>query len=334
VILLAAAAALALAAVALFSAFEAALASLSRIRLRYWVGKRLSGAPREELLERPERLITTTFVGANLARVALGAAASALLLAAARWPAEHPVGGALAVVALLIVPAVVVGEVLPRAAVAENPARLLPLLVGSGRLLAVLFRPYTLLVEGAAALVFRALRLPRGGDRAFTRDSVEALLREGEREGVVEAHEREIIGGVLSLGDTTVGEVMTPREQVVTVSLGERRETLARRIWETGFSRFPVVDGSPENVVGIVHAVDVLIARDAERLRLRPTLFVPASTPGHELLYAMRRQRTQLAVVLDDAGAFAGIVTMEDLVEELVGEIRDEHDVDEGAAGG
>lgn len=333
-ILLWTAAALALAAVALFSAFEAALASLSRIRLRYWVGKQLSGSPREELLERPERLITTTFVGANLARVALGAASSALLLGTARWPAEHPVAGAAAVMALVIIPAVVLGEVLPRAAVAENPARLLPLLVGSGRVLAVLFRPYTLLVEAVAVLVFRALGLPRAAERAFTRDSVEGLLREGEREGVVERHEREIIGGVLSLADTTVGEVMTPRDQVVTVRLGERRETLAKRIWETGFSRFPVTDGSPENVVGLVHAVDVLMARDGERLRLRPTLFVPASTPGHELLYAMRRQRIQLAVVLDEAGAFAGIVTMEDLVEELVGEIRDEHDVDETAAHG
>ena len=321
--------ALALLGLALFSAFEAALTSLSRIRLRQWVGKRLGGgAPGEELLERPQRLLTMTFVGSNLARVAVGIEATLLLARGFEFPDARPLLGALAVVALVTPPALLVGEVLPRAVVRENPGRLLPALVLGGRVFAVLFAPYVALMNGLAALLFRALGIPRpAAETAFNRDSIEALLREGEREGLVEPHEREIIGGIFSFGEKRVGEVMTPRSEIVAVRLGTPREALARRIWETGYSRFPVFDGSPDNVVGIVHAVDVLKARAGERLRLRPTLFVPADAPCDEVLYTMRRQRRQLAIVVDERGGVAGVVTMEDLVEELVGEIRDEHDV-------
>ena len=319
--------ALSLAALALFSACEAALTSLTRIRLRHWAGKQISGRAAQELLERPGRLIMTLFVGANLATVCLGVSATLLL---ARWLGfvqTSPVPGALAAAALATLPAVLLGEVLPRAIVREYPGALLPGLVAGGRLLSYLFWPYILVMNAAAALLFRVLGIPpRAQERAFTRGSIESLLREGEREGVVDRHEREIIGGIFAFGETPVREVMTPRPDVVAVQLGSSREALARLIWETGYSRFPVTDGSPENIVGIIHAVDVLKARDGERLRPRPTLFVPETITCEKLLYAMRRQRIQLAVAVDEYGGVAGIVTLEDLVEELVGEIRDEHD--------
>jgi CBS domain containing-hemolysin-like protein len=201
--------------------------------------------------------------------------------------------------------------------------------------LSVLFWPYTTLLYAVTRVLFRALGIPlRPDERSFTATSLETLLREGEREGLVDPHEREIIGGIFAFGETPVREVMTPRTDVVSIRLGASRRELAQRIWETGFSRFPVADGSPDNVVGIVHAVDVLKAREGERLRVRPTLFVPETMTCDELLYAMRRQRIQLALVVDEYGGIAGIVTMEDLVEELVGEIRDEHDRETPAADG
>ncbi|MFN2431779.1 MAG: hemolysin family protein [Gemmatimonadota bacterium] len=327
--------AVALAALALFSAYEAALTSLSRIRLRHWVGKQLGGSPAEELLLRPQRLVTMAFVGTNLAKVALGVLAAELLLRRAPFAVERPALAVLAAVALVAFPAVLLGEVLPRTIVRESPGRVLPALFRAGPFLGWLFWPYTALTSAVASGLFAVLRVPRTGDaRSHTRDSVEALLREGEREGLVEPHERQIIRDIFSLGETPVRRVMTPRTRMVAVRLGTPRAELARRIWETGFSRFPVVDGAPDNVVGLVHAVDVLKARDGERLRLRPTLFVPETTTCSDLLYAMRRQRIQLAVAVDEYGGVAGIVTMEDLVEELVGEILDEHDVDEGTPAG
>jgi putative hemolysin len=323
------AASLFLAALALFTAFKAALTSLSRFRLRHWVGKQISGTSAEELLARPQQLLTTAFVGSNLSRIGLGTAATLLVVQSFPFAQRSPLLGALTAVALVTPPAVLAGEVLPRAVVRAQPGRLLTALVLAGRFFTVLFWPYVALMNGTAGLLYRALRIPPPPqERSFSRDSIDVLLREGEREGLVEPHEREIIGGIFTFGEKPVREVMTPRASVTTVRAGSSRESLARLIWETGFSRFPVIDGSPDNIVGIVHAVDVVKARDGERLRLRPTLFVPESTSCAELLYDMRRQRIQLAVVVDVQGDTAGIVTMEDLVEELVGEIADEHDVE------
>jgi len=325
--LLWAAAGASLLALALFSACEAALTSMGRIRLRQWVGRQITGVPGKELLERPHRLGTMVFVGSNLAIVCLAVAATSLLAGAFGFVAGAPLLGTLAAVAVVAPPAVLIGDVLPRTVVREHPGRLLPALFASGRVLAFLFWPYTVLMKGVAALLFRLLGIPpRPEERSFTRGSIEALLREGEREGVVDRHEREIIGGIFAFGETPVRDVMTPRTDVVAIRLGASRAATARLIWETGFSRFPVTDGSPDNIVGIVHAVDVLKAREGERLRVRQTLFVPETTTCDQLLYDMRRQRVQLAVVLDEYGGSAGIVTMEDLVEELVGDILDEHD--------
>lgn len=319
--------ALALAALAFFSACEAALTSLSRIRLRHWAGRRLGGGSGNELLERPQALITTIFVGTNLSVVCLAVTGTVAVAGLLPFEGRWPVAAVLAAVALVTPPAVLLGDVLPRTVVHERPGPLLPPLFAGSRALTVVFWPYVALMRGAAWALFRSLGVPaRPEERSFTSWSIETLLREGEREGLVDRHEREIIGGIFAFGETVVREVMTPRTDVVAVSLGTSRSALARRIWETGFSRFPVTDGSPDNVVGIVHAVDVLKTREGERLRLRPTLFVPATMACDELLYAMRRQRIQLAVVVDEYGGVAGIVTMEDLVEELVGEIRDEHD--------
>jgi putative hemolysin len=316
-----------LVALATFTACEAALTSVSRIRLRHWAGKRLSGADAEELLQRPRALLTMAFVGSNLSIVGFAVTVTALLVSYVPMLRDTPLLAAFAAVALGTPPAVLLGDVLPRALVHEHPARLLPVLVVGGRLLSVLFWPYTALANAVSRLLFRLLGIPaRPEERQFTASSVETLLREGEREGVVDRHEREIIGGIFAFGQTPIHEVMTPRTDVVAISLGASRRDTARRIWETGFSRFPVTDGSADNVVGIIHAVDVLKAREGERLRIRRPLFVPETTTCDELLYTMRRQRIQLAVAVDEYGGIAGIVTMEDLVEELVGDIRGEHD--------
>ncbi len=329
------AAAVCLGALAVFAACQAALTSVSRIRLRHWAGKRLSGADAEELLQRPRALLTMAFVGSNLSIVGFAVVVTALLVEYAPALRGAPLLAAMTAVALGTPPAVLLGDVLPRALVHEHPARLLPLLVVGGRVLSVLFWPYTALTNAVSRVLFRVLGIPaRPEERQFTASSVETLLREGEREGVVDRHEREIIGGIFAFGQTPVHEVMTPRTDVVAISLGASRRETARRIWETGFSRFPVTDGSPDNIVGIVHAVDVLKAREGERLRIRRPLFVPETMTCDALLYAMRRQRIQLAVVVDEYGGMAGIVTMEDLVEELVGDIRDEHDREVPASDG
>jgi putative hemolysin len=157
-------------------------------------------------------------------------------------------------------------------------------------------------------------------------DGLEDLLREGQLEGVGEANEIAIISGVVQFGQKTLGEVMTPRDVVFTLDEATPPRELARAVARSGYSRVPIHRGSIDQIVGMLHVFDVLKEEGGERLPLRPVAFAPLSARCNEFLFTMLRGRLHLAVIQDPAGRTAGIVTLEDLLEELVGDIRDEHD--------
>jgi putative hemolysin len=157
-------------------------------------------------------------------------------------------------------------------------------------------------------------------------DALEDLLREGELEGVGAAEERAIISGVLEFGDTRVGEVMTARADIVALERGARADQVALLVAQSQYTRLPVYDGTLDHVIGMVTSWDV-IARPESPLRTpRPVAFAGADEPCHALMTRMLRERRHLAVVRGAGGETLGLVTLEDLVEEFVGEIQDEHD--------
>jgi putative hemolysin len=158
------------------------------------------------------------------------------------------------------------------------------------------------------------------------RDDLEDLLREGEMEGVGEKTEMAIISGVVQFGTKTLGEIMTPRAEVFELDERIRGPERALRIAQSGYSRVPIYRETLDNVIGMIHAFDVLKDTEGENVRLRPVADVPMSARCNDSLFEMLRGRRHLAVVRDPDGGLAGIVTLEDLLEELVGDIRDEHD--------
>jgi CBS domain containing-hemolysin-like protein len=165
-------------------------------------------------------------------------------------------------------------------------------------------------------------------------EEVEALIEVGEREGLLEAEEGEMMRGIVDLDEKLVREIMTPRTDIVALPADTPIAKARRVVIEEGHSRLPVFHGSIDNVVGVLHSRDLFQAweeggEDQTIGRyLRPTAFVPETLSAAELLSEMR-QKTQIAVVVDEYGGTAGIVTLEDLLEEIVGEIRDEHDEEE-----
>ncbi len=178
----------------------------------------------------------------------------------------------------------------------------------------------------------RARREERAGVEA--EEEVEALLEVGEREGLLEAEESEMMRGIVDLDDTLVRELMTPRTDIVALPVEMSVAEARRAVLDAGHSRLPVYSGSIDNVVGILHVRDLVRAWEDRQEQqsisqyLRPAIFVPETRSAAELLADMRR-KMPLALVVDEYGGVAGLVTLEDVLEEIVGEIQDEHDVDE-----
>ena len=301
--------------VAALTAGGMAMRSVSRIWLRHWVEQQLRGS-RTALayLERPQRLII-----AASATVALILVLSGELLASDH--ASHPTALALSL-SVFAISVIVLGQLLPRAIArrfAPSVASFLsPLLEAA----AVIAAP----IVAAGRFASRPFERRSMKENTSERDTIQDLLREGELEGVGERQEMEIITGVMEFGEKTVGDVMIPREEIFAIGRDASAREVAEEVATSAFSRVPVYDGTLDRVIGMIHAFDVLKLRGERVPALRPVAMAPASTPCSELLFRMLRKRTHLAIVHDADARTLGLVTLEDLLEELVGDIRDEHD--------
>ncbi len=307
--------ALAVLTVAALTAGGMAMRSVSRIWLRHWVEQQLRGArAAHAYLEKPHRLII-----AASACVALILVLSGELLASDNATNLGDLAVALALFAAAVI---VLGQLLPRAIArrfAPGVASLLSPLLEAAALIAA-----PVVAAGRAASRPFERRTPDGHDAE--RHTIQDLLREGELEGVGEREELEIITGVMQFGEKTVGEVMIPREEIFAIGKDASAREIAEEVATSAFSRVPVFDGTLDRVVGMIHAFDVLKLRGDRVPVLRPVAVTPPATPCSELLFRMLRKRTHLAIVQDEGGHTVGLVTLEDLLEELVGDIRDEHD--------
>jgi putative hemolysin len=305
-----------LAAVAYLTAAAAALRAVSRIWLRHWVEQRLQGGVIAPLsIDDIRRLLFAAGTTVALIAFATGAVIGTRAGASPVVLVEQCVLGAL----LLLV----VGQLVPRAVGRRWATALVPVLVPPIRVLAWLLAPLVLIAHELGRIGGRTVVPPPLDEE---RESLEDLLREGELEGVGDATESAIITGIVEFSTKRAREVMTPREQIYAVNRTAAFAESARGIAESQYARIPVMDGDPDHIVGMWHAFDVLKSDLETAPPLRAIVRVPASTSASDLLYRMLRERTHLAVVQDDAQRTLGLISLEDLLEELVGEIRDEHD--------
>ena len=299
--------------VALLTAGGMAVRSVSRIWLRHWAERQLRGsAAAVTYLEKPHRLLTAENVGVALtllvAGISLGVDARGL--------------GVLLDAAIFAGVVVVIGQLVPRAIARRWPAGVAPVVLTVLRLADVVTAPIAAVGRGIARLFVHERAAPTPPPE---RDAIQDLLREGELEGVGEREEIAIISGVVEFSEMIVRDVMTPRSEMFALPSGVDPHALASQIAQSRYSRVPIYDGTLDRIVGMVHAFDVIKARGEMPERLRPVAFSAPDAPCNELLFRMLRERLHLAIV-QDGGHTAGLVTLEDLLEELVGDIRDEHD--------
>ncbi|HEX4743704.1 MAG TPA: CNNM domain-containing protein [Candidatus Limnocylindria bacterium] len=238
-------------------------------------------------------------------------------------------------VAALSLFAVLFGIFVPRALGARYAQPMLLILVWPIQLITWLTRPLVALLF----LLTRAITRPFGAHplagTLVSEEEIKALVETGEEQGVLEETERDMIRSIFDLGDKQVHELMVPRTEIVAVDVSTRPEDLLERVVLVGHSRIPIYEGSADQIIGVLYVKDVFrrIARGQGspplRELLRPAHFVPETKKVDELLREMQQQKNHMAIVVDEYGGTAGLVTLEDIVEEIVGEIRDEYDVEQ-----
>ncbi len=301
--------------VACLTAAATAVRSVSRIWLRHWVERRLSGARIAALyLERPQQLLLAATTGVAMTVFLAGTFIGTAVSGGAFAKGRAIVGYALALL--------LAGQLIPRAVARRWSSVFIPVLLPVLRVVEFLFWPILILVRRLTGETRREATEEHASDA----EALEELLREGELEGVGDHTEIAIIEGVVQFGEKTLADVMTPRADVFAIAEGTAPAEVARMVAQSGYSRVPIYRDSLDHVVGMLHAFDLLEMGGDALPRLRPVAFATTGMPCNDFLTRMIRGRSHLAIVRDDAGRTAGIVTLEDLLEELVGDIRDEHD--------
>jgi len=304
--------------IAWFVAAATAIQSVSRIWLRHWAQGRARVVRAVALyLSRPDQLLLTAGLAVTAAAGGVGAALGA----------RGGTASALALrLALAAAAVLIAGQVIPRAVARRWARPLVPVLLPSVQVAALIATPLFLLVRGLGIAVRRARRTPYADPAARAEEAVDAVFRDGAREGVSVPTDASIVSGVVRLADRMVRDVMTPRAEVFAVDAAMPARAMTRAIAGAGYSRVPVCRGSFDEVIGMVHVFDVFTTRPDAPLRFRPVASARDQQSCSDVMFAMLREHRHLAIVADGGGRNVGIVTLEDLLETVVGEIRDEHD--------
>jgi CBS domain containing-hemolysin-like protein len=244
---------------------------------------------------------------------------------------SSPLWEALAGAFLLTGLATVLGaHLIPQIVYRKTTGQGLAALVPVFRILALVTGPLTWIVEFLQSLF--ELGRPAPGEETAAEEHIEALISAGEEEGIIEQGDRELIQSVVAFGDKTVREVLTPRPRIVAISQDATLDQLRELAITEQFSRIPAFDSDIDSITGFVHVRDMFELDEEERSKrkvrdiLRPIRMVPETKPVNDLLREMQEEGAHMAVVVDEYGSTAGVVTLEDMVEEIVGEIHDEHE--------
>jgi len=226
---------------------------------------------------------------------------------------------------------IVFGELAPKIMAIRNPLNTSLALSFPLRAFYILFSPFIWFINRFSSLILNMMGIKAATGDSHTEEELRMILTESEESGAIKPSENELIQNVFDFDDRTVKQVMIPTNRIVAIDVEMGREQVVKQVLEEGYSRLPVFLGDIDNVIGILNSKDLLKAVIESRFNsirdiMRPAQFVPESMKVNELLRDFQRLHTQIAIVTNEFGATAGIVTMEDIIEELVGEIRDEHD--------
>ncbi|MGN0479569.1 MAG: HlyC/CorC family transporter [Hominenteromicrobium sp.] len=308
---------------AYFSATETAFSSLNRIRLKNLAeGGNKRAKLAYKLSDNYDELISSILVGNNI--VNIGASSLATVFFISLFGDNGPTVSTVAMTVIILI----FGEVTPKSIAKESPEAFAMFSAPIINALNYIFKPVNILLVGLKKLVGKFLKV--SSDRTISESELLTIVEEAEHEGGINENESELIHNVIEFDDLEAIDIFTPRVDVEAVAADSDVEEIAQLFIETGFSRLPVYEETIDSIIGIINEKDFhnYVIRSGASLEsiIKPVEFIPPSMKISALLKLLQQNKSHLAVIVDEFGGTEGIVTLEDIIEELVGEIWDEHD--------
>ena len=319
----------------IFVMAEMAVVSSRKPRLQQLANEGSGGAQiAVDLATHPDRFLATTQIGITLIAILAGAFGertmtdrlSMLLETIPRLaPYRESVAFGIVVVGITYI-SLVIGELLPKRLALHNPERIASALAGLMKFLSRLCAPVVALISGSTRVLMGALRLRPSEEPPVTEEEIKVMMEQGTEAGVFEEAEHDIVKSIFKLGDRAVSALMRPRREVVWLDVDDPFPENQRKLASSLYSRFPVAQGTLDSVIGIIQAKDLLTrclagAKIDLKESLRPPLFVPEALPALKLLEMFKKSRTHMALVVDEYGGIEGLVTLNDILEDLVGDV-------------
>ena len=312
-----------------FSSAETAYSTVNRVRIRTLAQENHKGAVRVlEILDHYGKMLSAILIGNNI--VNLSASSVATTYAIRTW-GSYTVGIVTGVLTFVIL---LCGEIIPKTWAIQRSEKITLSYSGMIRLWMTLLTPIIFVIDKLSDWILRMLHISSDGNTfSITEKELKTYVDVSHEDGVIESEERELIYNVFDFGDTVAKDIMIPRIQMTTIPIDATYQELLSTFQDSMFTRIPVYDDDPDHIIGVVNIKDFILVKDKEKFQLKKILREAYYTYEYksvsDLLMEIREKSLSIAFVLSEYGATVGMITMEDMIEELVGEIRDEYDADE-----
>ena len=317
-----------LSASAFFSSAETALMTSNKLKMRNLAENGDKRAAKVlKVTENTDKMLSAILIGNNIVNLTASSISTALTL---KIFGSKLVGIATGILTFLIL---VFGEITPKNVASKNAEKMALAYIGVISFLVTLLTPVIFIVNTVAKFVISIFNKNGDDNNAVTEEELRAMVEYSHEEGVIENEEKKMIVNVVDFGDTVAGDIMVPRVDMVMVDEKSSYEEILQVFREERYTRIPVYEETPDNVIGILNVKDFLLIEDKENFVMKELLREPLYTYEYKktsaLMMDMRKTGANIVIVLDEYGITAGLITLEDMLEEIVGDIRDEFDADE-----
>lgn len=312
-----------------FSASETALMSISKIRVRHMIEENIKGANRvKELIDNPSSLLASILVGNNVVNIASSSLATVLAI--------NLIGSRGVAISTIIMTIVVLifGEITPKTLASQNSEQISLRVANPIFIVSKMLKPVVIITTTISKFFIKLLGGKSDSNKPFiTEDELKTMVDVSEEEGILKSEEKDMIHNVFQFGDLYAKDVMVQRVDIIALDIEESLDKIISVIKEEGFSRIPIYSNTIDNIVGILNVKDIIFMEDTKGFSLknymREITYTYEFRKVTELFKDMNKNRQHMVVVLDEYGGTVGIVTIEDLIEEIVGDISDEYDDEE-----
>ncbi len=308
-----------------FSASETALTSISKIKLLSMVEEKVKNADRiQKLTENPAKMLSTILIGNNIVNICASSLATSIAIF---YSPNAGVGIATVVMTVVVL---IFGEITPKSFAAQHAEKLAPMVVNVIIFLQYVFTPVIVILNVVTGALLKLLGVDKKKKApTVTEAELKTMVNVSQEEGVLEVEERRMINNVFNFGDAQASDVMTPRIKIIALDVESTYDEVMQVFREEKFSRLPVYTESIDKIIGVLHLKDIIFTDprefSVEKLMRKP-FYISQQTDVAKLFEQMKEKNNPIAIVLDDYGGTAGLLTFEDLVEEIVGNIFDEYD--------